>query len=105
MANSADRKRFKEIEKQLAANRPPGPPYKEVYGEIRDAIWALKDQLVEKYRDRYGRDWRPQVSHLLEQAGTGLLSDIEKERKALRDGVKDKRIAEDRARGKKNDSR
>ena len=93
MENSADRKRFEEIDARLAAEEPEGPSPKEIYEEISKAVWSFRDELVAKYQDYHGRDWRAQISHLVEQAGTGLHDDIEKEKQARRDKLKAERRA------------
>ena len=73
---------------------PEEPSYREIREGIRDRIFGFANQMVEEYRDYCGRDWRPVVSHLIEQAGMGIHSDIEREKRIARD----KAIAERRER-------
>jgi hypothetical protein len=97
MEDPADRKRFEEIDARLAAARPPGPPYREVYAEIRDAVVEFRDGLVGKYRDYHGRDWTKQISHLMGQLGFDLHVRMELEKQARRQEKREARIAQDKA--------
>ena len=99
MEDPADCKRFEEIDARLEAARPPGPPHKVIRKEIRDAIWNFRDELVEKYGngDFHGHDWRREIAHLMEQAGFGLHSDIEREKRKRLDAERAARIAAEKA--------
>lgn len=99
MEDSADRKRFEEIDARLEAARPPGTPHKLIRAEIRDAIWNFRDELVEKYGngDFHGYDWRREIAHLMEQCGFGLHSDIEREKRLKREEEIAARIAAEKA--------
>ena len=72
---------------------PQPPSYRSLKDELADEVTQFRDYLVQKYTDYHGHDMRKDVAWFLEQYGNGILSDIERAKRAERERI----IAENRA--------
>jgi hypothetical protein len=69
------------------------PSYRSLKDELGFEVSQFRDYLLSKYSDYHGHDMRRDVAWFLEQYGNGILSDIERAKRAEREKI----IAENRA--------
>jgi hypothetical protein len=73
--------------------KPQPPSYRSLKDELGFEVSQFRDYLLSKYSDYHGHDMRRDVAWFLEQYGNGILSDIERAKRAEREKI----IAENRA--------
>jgi hypothetical protein len=80
-------------DKYKRATLPESPSYRSLKDELGDEVSEFRDYLLGKYTNYHGHDMRKDVAWFLEQYGNGILSDIERAKRAERERI----IAENRA--------
>ena len=81
------------VDEKIAARRGAGPSMREIHSKIHDEIYSFAAKMAKKYSSYHGKDYRKQVSHLLEGAGMKIHDEVESVKRLERERLRAENIA------------